>query len=369
MKVPYFDMKAQYEQLKGEIESKVAEVMGSGAFILGEELRLFEEEFAAYCNAKHAVGIASGTDALFLSLLALDIGPGDEVITTPNTFIATALAISFTGAVPVFVDVEEDSRNIDPAKIEAAITENTKAIMPVHLYGQPADMDPILEIAQKRGLKVIEDACQAHGAEYKGRRCGSMGDVAAFSFYPAKNLGAFGDGGIATTNDQAIADKLKLLRDYGRSSKYAHIMKGRNSRLDNLQAAILRIKLRRLDGWNDARIKNAACYNELFSALDGKVGAPKKKEYARHIYHVYAVRVQQRDEVMEKLKEEGVPTIIHYPQPIHLQEAYKDLGYKQGDFPVSEMLCEQVMSLPMYPEMPKEHAEYVVEKLKKIIGT
>jgi len=369
MNVPYLDMKTQYEQLRGEIEPKVAEVMASGAFILGEELRLFEEEFAAYCNAKYAVGIASGTDALFLALLALDVGPGDEVITTSNTFIATALAISFTGAKCVFVDTEEDTCNLDPAKIEAAITDKTKVIMPVHLYGQPADMDPILDIAKRHGLKVVEDSCQAHGAEYKGKRCGGIGDIGCFSFYPSKNLGAFGDGGIAVTNDEGLFEKLKLLRDYGRKSKYEHIMKGRNSRLDNLQAAILRIKLRHLDGWNDARIKNAEYYNELFSGVGDAVITPTKKDYARHIYHLYVIRTKKRAELIEAMKSEGIQILVHYPEPIHLQEAYKDLGGKKGDLPVSEKLCDEAMSLPMYPEMSREQVEYVAEKLRTCLGS
>ena len=366
MKVDVFSLKKQYENIKDEIREPMEKVMASGGFIIGEDVGLFEQEFADYCGVKHGIGVNSGTDALFLTCLACGIGKGDEVIVMPYTYIATALAISMTGAKPVFVDIEEKTYNIDVSKIEKAITNKTKAILPVHLYGHPADMDPIMEIARSHKLKVIEDCAQAHGALYKNRRVGSFGDAACFSFYPTKNLGAFGDGGMVITNSEEIKERLLLLRDYGRRGRYEHILKGYNSRLDTLQAAILRVKLKHLDEWNERRRKNTRLYTRLFEEKKLDVIYPYEADYAKHVYHLYPVRVKDRKTVMEKLAEKGIRTLIHYPIPVHLQEAYKDLGHKKGDFPVSEKCCEGILSLPMYPELPEEEIRYVVEEMSKI---
>ncbi|NQT75362.1 MAG: DegT/DnrJ/EryC1/StrS family aminotransferase [Candidatus Omnitrophica bacterium] len=367
MKVDVFTLKRQYEAIKGEIKGPIEKVMQSGGFILGEDVKLFEQEFAEYCGVKYGVGVNSGTDALFLACLACGIGKGDEVIVMPYTYIATTLAISMTGARPVFVDIDEKTYNIDISKIEKAITAKTKAILPVHLYGHPVDMDPLMEIAKKRGLKVIEDCAQAHGALYKNKKVGSFGDASCFSFYPTKNLGAFGDGGMVMTSSEKIKEKLVFLRDYGRKGRYEHIMKGYNSRLDTLQAAILRIKLRHLDEWDEKRRLNAALYTKLFKEKQLDIITPYEAEYARHVYHLYAVRVKNRGKVMEKLQDNGVRTLVHYPIPIHLQEAYKDLGHKKGDFPVSERCCGEILSLPMYPELSEEEIGYVVETLAGIL--
>ncbi|MBU1932903.1 MAG: DegT/DnrJ/EryC1/StrS family aminotransferase, partial [Candidatus Omnitrophica bacterium] len=353
MKVDVFSLKKQYEDIKDEIKAPMEKVMSSGAFIIGEDVGLFEQEFAAYCGVKYGVGVNSGTDALFIGCLSCGIGKGDEVITMPYTYIATALGISMTGARPVFVDIDEKTYNIDPSKIEKAITKKTKAILPVHLYGHPADMDPIMEIAKKHKLKVIEDCAQAHGALYKNKKVGSFGDASCFSFYPTKNLGAFGDGGMVLTNSQEIRDRALLFRDYGRRGRYEHVLKGYNSRLDTLQAAILRVKLRHLDRWDDARRKNTGLYTKLFNEKKADMVLPYEASYARHVYHLYAVRVKNRKGIMEGLAEKGIRTLIHYPIPIHMQEAYKDLGYKKGDFPISEKCCEEILTLPMYPELPE----------------
>ncbi|MFC1667574.1 DegT/DnrJ/EryC1/StrS family aminotransferase [Candidatus Omnitrophota bacterium] len=367
MKVDVFSLKKQYENIKDEVRPPMEKVMRSGGFIIGEDVGLFEKEFAGYCGVKYGVGVNSGTDALFLACLACDIREGDEVIVMPYTYIATALGISMAGGRPVFVDIEEKTYNIDVSKIEENITKKTKAILPVHLYGHPVDMDPLMEVAKKHNLKVIEDCAQAHGALYKDKKVGSFGDASCFSFYPTKNLGAFGDGGMVITNSEDIKEKLLLLRDYGRKGRYEHILKGYNSRLDTLQAAILRVKLKHLDEWNEKRRKNAAMYMALFKEKNLAIVCPYEADYAKHACHLYPVRVNNRKEVMDKLAEKGVRTLIHYPIPIHLQEAYKDLGYKRGDFPISEKCCEEILSLPMYPELSEEEIKYVVQVLKEIL--
>jgi len=367
MKVDSFTLKKQYEQIKDELKGPIEKVMASGGFILGEDVGLFEKEFAAYCGVKYGIGVNSGTDALFLACLACGIGKDDEVITPTYTYIATSFGISIALAKPVFVDTEEKTYCIDVAKIEKAITKKTKAILLVHLYGHPADMDPIIEIAKKYKLKVIEDCAQAHGALYKNKKVGSFGDAACFSFYPTKNLGAFGDGGMITTNSEEVRDRALLLRDYGRKGRYENIIKGYNSRLDTLQAAILRVKLKHLDEWNEKRIKNAALYTKLFKEKKMDITLPYEADYAKHIYHQYAVRIKNRKSVMEKLADKGICPLIHYPIPIHLQECYKDLGYKKGDFPVAEKCCEEIMSLPMYPELTEEEIRYVVDSIKTVI--
>ena len=343
------DLKTQYRNLKPEIDAAIARVIESSAFILGPEVAAFEEEFAAYSGAAAGIGVNSGTSALHLALLAAGIGVGDEVITTPFTFVATAAAIRYTGARPVFVDIEPRSFNIDPARIEQAITRATRAIMPVHLYGQPADMDPILEIARRRKLLVIEDAAQAHGAEYKGRRCGSIGDMACFSFYPGKNLGAFGEGGMVTTSNPEYAKMIRLLRDWGSANKYEHTYRGFNYRLEGIQGAVLRVKLRHLEAWTESRRTHAAHYNRVLGAPG--FATPEELPGARHVYHVYTLRTTRRAELQEHLRSAGIQTGIHYPVPIHLQPAHADLGYGPGSFPVAEQAANEVLSLPVHPEL------------------
>ncbi|MFC1624613.1 DegT/DnrJ/EryC1/StrS family aminotransferase [Candidatus Omnitrophota bacterium] len=363
MKVDILSFRKQYEAIKNEIKTPVEKVIQSGKFILGEDVGFFEQEFAEYCSVKYGVGVNSGTDALFLTCLACGIGKGDEVIVMPYTYIATTLAISMAGANPVFVDIDEKTYNIDVSKIEKSITKKTKAILPVHLYGHSVDMDPLMEIAKKYNLKVIEDCAQAHGALYKNKKVGSLGDAGCFSFYPTKNLGAFGDGGIVVTDSDEIKERLNFLRDYGRKGRYEHIIKGYNSRLDTLQAAVLRIKLKYLDKWNEKRRQNARLYSKLFKEKGVDITVPYEVEYARHVYHLYAVRIKNRERIMEKLTDKDIRTLIHYPIPIHLQEAYKELGYKKGDFPISEKCSEEILSLPMYPELEKEEISYVVDTL------
>lgn len=361
MKIPLVDLKVQYLSLKPEIDQAIQRVIDNSDFILGKEVELFEKEFAAFSEAKYGVGVASGTDALHLSLLALGIGPGDEVITAANTFVATVLAISYTGARPVLVDIDPENYNMDPSLIKKAVTKRTKAIIPVHLFGQPANMDPIMEIARKYNLKVIEDACQAHGAEYKGRKAGSISDIGCSSFYPGKNLGAYGDGGMVLTNNEEVVQKIRMLRNYGSRIKYHHEFRGFNSRLDTIQAAILRVKLKRLEEWNEARRRHALEYNELLK--DANVITPKEEDYARHVYHLYVIRVKERNELLEYLKSKGISTGIHYPIPIHLLETYQDLGYKKGSFPITEKYVNEILSLPMYPELREEQINYVAEAI------
>lgn len=363
MPVPFMDLSRMHEPLMPEIEAAMAEVVRRNAFILGDEVTAFEGAFAAYCEATDCVGLDNGSSALELCLRAWGIGEGDEVITAPNSFIASASGIAFTGARPTFVDIDPATYTMDVNKLEAAITPRTKAIVPVHLYGQAADMDPIMEIARRHGLKVLEDACQAHGARYKGRRCGSLGDAAAFSFYPAKNLGCFGDGGALTTNDPETAETVRMLRNYGQRVKYEHLFLAYNRRLDTLQAAVLGVKLPRLDEWNASRRATAARYDE---ALAGKDQAPAVPEWAEPVYHLYVIRSQKRDELAAALNRKGISTGLHYPVAIHLQEAYAYLGHRRGDFPEAEKACEEVLSLPMFPYMREDEVEAVVERLLEV---
>jgi dTDP-4-amino-4,6-dideoxygalactose transaminase len=364
--VPFVDLGAQYRALRPEVDEAIATVLGNTGFILGSEVARFEEAFAAYCEAEHAIGVDSGTSALELALRAFEIGPGDEVITVANTFIATALAISYVGARPVLVDTDPNTFTIDVGAIEGAITSRTRAILPVHLYGQPADMDPIMEIARRHGLVVIEDACQAHGARYKGRRVGSLGDAAAFSFYPAKNLGAYGDGGMVVTRDAAAADAVRMMRNYGQREKYVHLLKGFNRRLDTLQAAVLNVKLGHLDAWNAARRDHARAYDERLRDLP--LVSPQVPAYAEPVFHLYVVRVNNRDAVLKRLAERGVSTGIHYPVAIHEQPAYRDLGYTSGAFPITEAYAGQILSLPMYAELTDEQIDRVVAALQESLA-
>lgn len=365
MNVPFLDLKGQYHSIKKQVDNKILRVLNSTNFILGRDVELFEKEFANYCGTEFAVGVDTGISALELSLRAYSVGQGDEVITAANTFIGSASAISFTGAKPVLVDVDPKTYNVDVSAIEDVITNRTKAIIPVHLYGQPADMEPIMEIAKKRRLIIIEDACQAHGALYKGRKVGSIGDVGCFSFYPAKNLGAYGDGGAVATNDTEIAEKVKMFRNYGQKEKYHHKFLAYNRRLDSLQAAILRVKLSKLDEWNEARHKNAQLYNKLLECSD--VITPIEAGFAKHVYHLYVIRTQERDRLSAYLQSREIATGIHYPIPIHLQEAYQSLGYKRGDFPVTEKYVSEILSLPMFPELTFEQIKYVVQEIKDFI--
>jgi dTDP-4-amino-4,6-dideoxygalactose transaminase len=347
--IPFIDLQAQYEDIKDEIQSAVNATLASGQFVLGSELAAFEEEFAAYAGARFGVGVNSGTSALHLALLAAGVGRGDEVITVSCTFVATAAAVDYTGARPVFVDVDPATLTMDPRRVEAAITDRTKAILPVHLHGHPADLDPIMEIARRRGLVVIEDAAQAHGAEYKGRRVGSIGDLGCFSFYPGKNLGACGEGGMVVTNDADFARTIRMLRHWGEERKYHHVLKGFNYRMENLQAAILRVKLRHLDNWTAARRHHAAYYDELLA--DVPVQRPVQRPDVRHVYHIYAVRTPRRDLLQEALHARGVQTSIHYPIPVHLQKAYAEFGGRAGDLPVTERAASELLSLPMFAEL------------------
>lgn len=358
MNVPFIDLKAQYRCIATEVDRAIAEVVQSGSFILGKQVGEFETAFARFCEAEYAIGVDCGTTALELSLRAFGVGPGDEVITTANTYIATAFAASHTGARPVLVDVDPVTYNMVPGLFERAITPCTKAVIPVHLYGQPADMDPILEIARHHHLIVIEDACQAHGARYKGRRVGGLADAAAFSFYPAKNLGAYGDAGMVVTNDPQIAEKIRMLRFEGQSQKYYHDIKGYNHLLDTIHAAVLAVKLQYIEQWNQRRREHAALYDQLLAG--SRVITPKVAAYAEHVYHLYIVCVPERDKLQAYLKEKGVFTGIHYPIPIHLQKAYPELGYHCGDFPVTEKLAGEILSLPMYAELTDNAIRTVV---------
>jgi dTDP-4-amino-4,6-dideoxygalactose transaminase len=357
--VPFVDLAAQYKKIADEINEGTSKVIEATDFILGREVSLLEEEFARYCEASHAIGVDSGTSALELALRGYDIGPGDEVITVANSFIATALAISHAGATPVLVDADPNTSTIDVSAVERAISPRTKAIIPVHLYGHPADMDPIMQLAERHRLRVIEDACQAHGTRYRGRRAGSLGHAAAFSFYPGKNLGAYGDGGMIVTNDHELAKRLAMLRNYGQQEKYRHLIRGYNRRLDTLQAAVLRIKLKYLDNWNAMRRQHAARYRLLFE--QSAVVTPLEASYAESVWHLYVIRVDQRDALKDKLASLGISTGIHYPIPIHLQPAYRDLGHKVGDFPVSEEYSQRILSLPMYPELTPEAIKFVAQ--------
>jgi dTDP-4-amino-4,6-dideoxygalactose transaminase len=356
--IPLVDLKAQYVSIKGEIDRTIASVLESGQFILGGEVAAFEQDFAAYCGAAHCVGLNSGTSALHLAMLAAGVGPGDEVITVPFTFVATVAAIHYTGATPVFVDIDPVSYTMDPGLLERAITARTKAIVPVHLYGQPADMDPILEIARRHGKIVVEDAAQAHGTEYKNRRAGSLGDIGCFSFYPGKNLGAYGEAGAIVTNNPEFARNIRALRDWGQSRRYYHDLRGFNYRMEAMQGAILRVKLRHLERWTEARRCNARLYREALA--NAGIGLPAEAPHSRHVYHVFAVRTSGRDAMVRNLADAGVQAGIHYPIPVHLQPAYTETRYKEGDFPVSEQIAKEVLSLPMFPEMTKAQIDTVV---------
>ncbi len=358
MTIPFLDLKLQTSGYEDEIRSAMDDVLADCNFILGRQVETFETAFAAYCECEHAVGVATGLDALKLILRAMDVGPGDEVITVSHTFIATALAISAVGATPVLVEVDPETYTMAPDKIEEAITERTKAVIPVHLYGQPADMDPILAVARKHGLKVIEDAAQAHGARYNGKRAGALGDAAAFSFYPGKNLGAFGDGGAVTTNDSALADRVRTLRNYGSAEKYFHDEQGENSRLDTLQAAVLGVKLKRLDAANEQRRAVAAQYKERLAAV-GDIITPVVRAGAEPVFHLYVIQTACRDELMQYLQQRGIGCLIHYPVPVHLQKAYASGGCLHGDLSLSETLASRILSLPIYPGMTKEQVDVV----------
>ena len=354
--IPMLDVKAQHEPIKEEIKQALKDILDSGQFILGPNVKSFEQEIASYCHVKHAAGLASGTDALYLCLKALDIKQGDEVITTPFTFIATAEAITYVGATPVFVDIDSRTLNIDVSKIEERISQKTKAIIVVHLFGQPADMDEILALAEKYDLKIIEDCAQAFGAIYKNKPVGSIGDAGCFSFYPSKNLGAYGDGGMRITNHFAIYENVNLLRNHGTVAPYRHRFIGYNSRLDEIQAAILRIKLRYIDGYNQKRRALARIYTSI---LGGKVQCPSELKDRTHVYHQYTIRTQAREKIAAVLKENGISSVVYYPMPLHLQEAFGYLGYMKGALPESESAADEVMSIPIYPELEPQKAEFI----------
>ncbi|QAT17010.1 aminotransferase [Candidatus Velamenicoccus archaeovorus] len=366
MKVRFVDLAAQYRETEKEISRLNDALIQRSDYILGQDVRYFEESFASYIGCRYAIGVNSGTDALFLGLLSLGVGRGDEVIVPAYTYIASAFAVTYTGARPVFADIDEATFNIDPQTIERVITKRTKAIMPVHLYGQAADMDPIRKIARKHGLRIIEDTAQAHGAQYRGRKAGSIGDIGAFSFYPTKNLGAFGDAGLIATNSKQLYQKLKKLRDYGRISKYVHGSIGFNSRLDSVQAVFLNAKLRHLDVWNQKRIGVAEMYDKYLGDIPG-IRLPRVAGYGKHVYHIYAIRVKNRDKVLEGLISAGISAAVHYPVPLHLQPVYRHLGYRRGDFPVAERVCRDVLCLPIHPHITKKQIIYVAQTLKRLV--
>jgi dTDP-4-amino-4,6-dideoxygalactose transaminase len=372
MKVPLLDLKAQYSTIREEIKTAIDEVLESQIFILGPKVEELEKSVAAYSGTKYGIGVSSGTDALLVALMALDVKAGDEVITTPFTFFATAGVIARLCAKPVFIDIDPATFNMDPAKLEAAITKKTKAIIPIHLFGQSSDMDPIMAIADRQGLPVIEDAAQSIGAEYKGRRAGSIGSLGCFSFFPSKNLGGFGDGGMVVMNDAALFEKVKILRVHGSKPKYHHKIVGGNFRLDSLQAAVLNVKLKYLDGWSKSRRENAEYYGSSLQAAGliskGLVQTPAAvykdsgdKNY--HIYNQYTLRVKSRNQLQEFLKSAGVPSEVYYPVPLHIQECFRDLGYKKGDFPVSEEASDSVLSIPIYPELTTEQKDHIIGKI------
>ena len=365
MKIPFVDLKTQYRSIQQEIQKELAAVCENTSFVLGPFVKKFEDNFGRFIGTRHVIGLNSGTAADQLAVQAL-ITPGDEVITTSNTFIATSEAITAAGGKVVFVDVEEDSYNMDPEKLEQAITKKTKVIVPVHLFGQPADMDPILEIARQHGLKVVEDAAQAHGAEYKGRMAGNLGEAAAFSFYPGKNLGAYGEAGAITTNSDQIAEFARKYRDHGSLEKYIHDFEGHNMRMEGFQGAVLNLKLKYLNQWTESRRKNAELYNKLLGNIEGVI-IPRQMPYARHVYHLYVIRVKTREKLQNYLQEKGIATGFHYKYPLHLQKAYNYLGYKKGDLPVTEKVMQEIISLPMFPELTVGQIEYVVEHIKKFV--
>jgi len=360
--IPLVDLRAQHASIRAELDAAIERVIARSAFIGGEEVQQFEREFAAFCAVKACVGVGNGTDALYLTLRALGIGAGDEVITVAHTFIATAEAISLTGARPVFVDIREETMLMDPGKLEAAITPRTKAIVPVHLYGQPCEMDRILDVARRHQLKVVEDAAQAHGARWRGKRAGSLGDVACFSFYPGKNLGALGDGGAVVSNNEALIQRIRMLANHGRLEKYTHEMEGVNSRLDGLQAALLRVKLKHLDRWNTARQRYAAAYLQVLGESGARL--PVVHPEAESVWHLFVVRVAERERFQTRLKERGIATGVHYPLPLHLQPAYKRLNLPKGSLPVSEKVCAEVVSLPIYAELTEAQLARVAEAVR-----
>jgi len=367
MKVPFLDLKTQYQSIRDEVAVAIQQVLDSAAFAGGPFVADFEKEFTAFCGCKYAIGVSSGTSALWMTLLCLGIGYGDEVITVPNTFIATAESISLCGAKPVFVDIEEQTYNMNPDLLESAITTKTRAIIPVHLFGQMSDMDPIIEIARTHKLFVIEDACQAHGAEYKGKSAGSIGDVGCFSFYPGKNLGAYGEAGVVVTNNVELAEDIRMFRDHGQSRKYYHSIVGWNSRMDGLQGAVLSVKLKHLKNWNEARRKNAQLYNNLIADVGGVI-TPIEADYAKHVYHIYAIRIQNRNALISELAEKDIHCGIHYPIPVHLQDAFQSLGYERNSFPVAEKCADELVSLPMFPELTNEQIKHVVSEIKLFLS-
>jgi dTDP-4-amino-4,6-dideoxygalactose transaminase len=366
--IPIIDLKAQLARIRPEIDEAVARVLSSTAYVQGEDVRLLEREFAEFCGAAHACAVANGTDALHLALRAYGIGPGDEVVTVANTFIATGEAILLVGAKPVFVDVEPATHTMDPAKLEAAITPRTKLLLPVHLYGHPADATAIGDVARRHGLPVLEDAAQAHGASWRGKRAGALGHAACFSFYPTKNLGAFGDAGMVTSSDEAFVARVRQIANHGAGThRYDNVVLGTNSRLDTLQAAILRVKLRHLEQWNSERAERAAAYSKALAGVPGVV-VPAEREGARSAWHLYTVRVKERDALAAHLRSRGIGTAIHYPRPIHLQASMASGGGKAGDLPVSEQLSREVLCLPLYPELPLEDVARVAGEVRAFVG-
>ncbi|MGB7572529.1 MAG: DegT/DnrJ/EryC1/StrS family aminotransferase [Thermodesulfobacteriota bacterium] len=372
--VPFFDLTRQYKKIKSEILSATQRVYEKGRFILGEEVSAFEKAFSHYCGVRYGVGVGSGTDALYLALKAAGIGEGDEVVTVANSFVATALAVSYTGAKPLFVDIDPKAYTMDPNSLELLLKrekakksrQKIRAVLPVHLYGHPADMDSIMEIANRYDLVVIEDACQAHGAKYGRKKVGSLGAMGCFSFYPTKNLGGYGDGGMVVTDHQKYDQKLRLLRCYGERKKYQHILKGHNSRLDEIQAALLRVKLKHLDQWNEERRRKARLYTRMLSPL-GLV-CPSEKKGVRHVYHLYAIKMRKRDAVQAFLKKRGIETLIHYPIPIPLEKAYQEMGYRRGDFPLTDQWSRKILSLPFFPEMKESEMEEVAQQIKMFLA-
>jgi len=366
IRVPFLDLHSHHASLRCEFDRAISEVIDSGAFAGGPFVEKFEGDFATYNDSGYAIGVGSGTEALWLSLLACGVGPGDEVITVPNTFMATTEAITYCGARPVFVDVDERTYTMDPAGLEAVLSPRTKALIPVHLFGQSADMDPILDFAREHNLIVIEDAAQAHGAKYKGRRVGTLGDAGCFSFYPGKNLGAFGEAGAVVTDNFELQEKIRILRNHGQARKYHHSAIGWNCRMDGIQAAILSVKLQHLERGNSLRRHHALQYNDRLEGME-EVVTPFAASYAEHVYHIYAIRVRERDEVIWMLKEKGIQCGVHYPVPIHLQKAYRSLGYEPGSLPVSEQTALQLISLPMFPELTDAQIEIVALGVKEAV--
>jgi dTDP-4-amino-4,6-dideoxygalactose transaminase len=367
MKVPFLDLNAHHQPIREQLDAAIGDVIDKNAFAGGPFVAAFETQFARFCGAKYAIGVGNGTDALWLSLLALEVGPGDEVITVPSTFMATAEAISYCGARPKFVDIDEQTYTMDPMLIERAISPRTKAIMPVHLFGQCADMDPILDIANKHGIPVVEDACQAHGAHYKSRKAGTLGVLGCFSFYPGKNLGAFGEAGGVTTDDKELAARIQVFRDHGQHKKYYHSRVGWNARMDGIQGAVLSIKLKHLDVNNVRRRAHGLLYDQLLADME-EIITPFEAPHNRHVYHIYAVRVQERNQILQALGDRGISCAIHYPIPVHLQEAYRFLGCDEGSFPVAERCAQEFLSLPMFPELTKEQIHAVAAELKSCIS-